>query len=59
MRIKIDQLSEMLHRAPPSLRIGQVISNAVDGDVFYVSDDDLVESIRDYVAKHAKPERGA
>lgn len=38
-------------KALPSQRLGQIISNATDGDAFYADDVELIKSINDYLAQ--------
>lgn len=34
--------------AHSALRIGQILSNALEGDPFYRSNEDLIQQLRDY-----------
>ena len=38
----------------PELRVGQIISNAVSTDIFYVSDEVLVKAIWKYISTQRK-----
>jgi hypothetical protein len=44
----------------PTLRIGQIISNAVGPrDAYYVSDEDLVKALENYTAGHSHSQAAA
>jgi hypothetical protein len=50
---KVEVLNRILNmwEKYPSQRLGQIISNACNGDPFYVSDKDLVANLENLVCK--------
>ena len=38
-------------KALPSLRLGQIVQNATDGDAFYATDEELIKAVNSYVSK--------
>lgn len=49
----IFQLRDLWY-ASPELRLTQLISNAVKGDIFYVEDKELITQVEDFIERHSK-----
>lgn len=49
-RAVMETLTSMWLSAPPGTRLAQLLANA-GGDIFYLTDDDLVRHVKDYLRK--------
>lgn len=50
-RARILKMIEVAWNACPNLRLGQLLSNAHSGDLFYVEDEDLGKDVAQYAHK--------
>lgn len=52
----VHQLADIWAQTP-ELRFGQLISNFIseNGDIFYISDEEFIEKLKEYVKTHTYP----
>jgi hypothetical protein len=50
-RAVMETLTAMWLNGPHGMRLGQLLTNAVGGDIFFTTDDDLVRHVKDYLRK--------